>query len=136
MPSPTFLRPLQALQFTQCTPMALEQTQKKWAQNDHYYGLGLAYQLANYRNTLFFEAADNKGGKKETAYNINLGLGYDLGSITPQFAYQYAWQDTQYKQHVFGLYAAALVAGGVVKAGVKYLLGKRDKRFQRCNRRR
>ena len=74
--------------------------------------------------------------ERNHAYNINLGLGYDLGSITPQFAYQYAWQDTQYKQHVFGLYAAAPVAGGVVKAGVKYLLGKRDKRFQRCNRRR
>ena len=98
----------------------------KWAQNDHYYGLGLAYQLANYRNTLIFEAADNKGGDKETAYSINLGLGYDLGSITPQFAYQYAWQDNQYKQHVFGLSAAAPVAGGVVKAGVKYLLGKNE----------
>ena len=100
----------------------------KWAKNTHYYGLGLAYQLADYRNTLIFEAADNKGalaGKpKDTAYNINLGLGYNLGTITPQFAYQYAWQDNQYKQHVFGLSAAAPVAGGTVKAGVKYLMGK------------
>ena len=123
MPSPTFLRPLQALQFMQCTPMALEQTQK----NGHRMTTITAWvQLISQLiiEIHFFEAADNKGGKKETAYNINLGLGYDLGSITPQFAYQYAWQDTQYKQHVFGLYAAAPVAGGVVKAGVKYLLGK------------
>ncbi|WP_289184696.1 porin, partial [uncultured Parasutterella sp.] len=98
----------------------------EWAKNNHYYGLGLAYQLGGYRNTLIFESADNKGGNGETAYNVNLGLGYNLGAITPQFAYQYAWQDTQYKQHVFGLSAAAPVAGGTVKAGVKYLLGKNE----------
>lgn len=65
MPSPTFLRPLQGLQFMQCTPMALEQTQKKWAQNDHYYGLGLAYQLANYRNTLFLKLLITRAVRKK-----------------------------------------------------------------------
>lgn len=65
MPSPTFLRPLQALQFMQCTPMAPEQTQKKWAQNDHYYGLGLAYQLANYRNTLFLKLLITRAVRKK-----------------------------------------------------------------------
>lgn len=57
---------------------------------------------------------------------MNLGLGYNFGAITPQFAYLYAWQDTQYKQHVFGLSAATPVAGDTVKVGFKYLLGKNE----------
>ena len=98
----------------------------EWARNNHYYGLGLAYNFGGYRNSVIFEAADNKGGNGETAYSINLGLGYNFGAITPQFAYQYAWQDTQYKQHTFGLSAAAPAAGGTVKVGAKYLMGKNE----------
>lgn len=98
----------------------------KWAKYNHYYGLGLAYELGGYRDILVFEAVDNKGGNDETAYNVHLGLGYNFGAITPQFAYQYAWQATQYKQHVFCLSAAAPVAGDTVKVGFKYLLGKNE----------
>ncbi len=97
----------------------------EWAYNDHYYGIGARYVMGGFKNSLIFEAADGKGtAKDETAYSINLGLGYNLGAITPQFAYQYAWQDNSYKQHTFGLSALAPVAGGTVKAGVKYLMGK------------
>lgn len=98
----------------------------KWSDNNHYYGVGAQYAFGGFKNSLIFEAVDNKNSDKETAYLVHLGLGYNFGSITPQFAYQYAWQDEQYKQHTFGLSAAAPVAGGTVKAGVKYLLLKSE----------
>lgn len=102
----------------------------KWSDNIHYYGIGAQYTLGGFKNSLIFEAVDNKGvaatANSNTAYLINLGLGYDLGSWTPMFAYQYNWQDEGIKDHVFGLSSAVKVAGGTAKLGARYLLGKND----------
>ena len=102
----------------------------KWSDNIHYYGIGAQYTLGGFKNSLIFEAVDNKGvaatENSNTAYLINLGLGYDLGSWTPMFAYQYNWQDEGIKDHVFGLSSAVKVAGGTAKLGARYLLGKND----------
>ncbi len=100
----------------------------KWSKNNHYYGVGAKYANGPLTSSLIFEvqqqkaAADNKNAK----YNVDFGFAYDLGSITPMFAYRYDWQDEGQKLNTFGLSAKAPVAGGTVMAGVRYYLGKDD----------
>jgi len=112
----------------------------KWSKNGHYYGLGVLYNANNIKSSLIFEATQNKNGEwnKDTKkfvtegknlkakYGINYGLEWNLGSITPMFAYQYIWQDGGNKDHQFGLSAAAPLAGGTVKVGARYTFGKDD----------
>jgi predicted porin len=99
----------------------------KWSYNSHYYGLGAQYALGGFTNSLIFEAVDGKGtSNNNTAYLINLGLGYKIGIFTPQFAYQYNWQDKGNKDNVFGLSTSVAIAGGTAKIGARYLFGKDD----------
>ena len=108
---------------------------KKWSDNTHYYGIGAQYTLGGFKNSLIFEAVDNKGQadagyslakSDKTAYLINLGLGYDFGTWTPMFAYQYNWQDEGVKANIFGLSAAVKLGGGTAKLGARYAFGKND----------
>jgi predicted porin len=118
---------------------------KQWSGNHHYYGIGAQYSFGGFTNSLIFEATDGKGDKStgtsktvdgekvgvvgkytDTQYLINLGIGYKIGIFTPQFAYQYNWQDGGNKDNVFGLSTAVEVAGGTAKIGARYLLGKND----------
>jgi predicted porin len=115
----------------------------QWSGNHHYYGIGAQYSFGGFTNSLIFEATDGKGSKAtgsipagktepiankytEAQYLINLGIGYKVGIFTPQFAYQYNWQDGGNKDNVFGLSTAVEVAGGTAKIGARYLLGKDD----------
>jgi predicted porin len=99
----------------------------KWSYNNHYYGIGAQYALGGFTNSLIFEAVDGKGtSNNNTAYLINLGLGYKVGIFTPQFAYQYNWQDKGNKDNIFGLSTSVAIAGGTAKIGARYLLGKDD----------
>ena len=99
----------------------------KWSDNVHYYGIGGQYTLGGFKNSLIFEAVDNKGQtNSNTAYLINLGLGYNFGAITPMFAYQYNWQKDGVKDNVFGLSALAPLGGGTAKIGARYLFGKNE----------
>jgi predicted porin len=113
----------------------------KWSENHHYYGIGAQYSVGGFTNSLIFEATDGKGTKAtgtlvngkptaskytESQYLINLGIGYKFGIFTPQFAYQYNWQDGGNKDNVFGLSTSVAVAGGTAKIGARYLLGKND----------
>jgi predicted porin len=103
---------------------------KKWSENGHYYGLGAKVVKGGLTSSLIFEAAQNKDQTTATArkakYGINFGASYNLGAITPMFAYQYIWQDEGNKDHQFGLSASAQLAGGTAKIGAKYLFGKND----------
>lgn len=109
---------------------------EKWSENDHYYGIGATYKNAGLNLDLIFEAQDNKGVKAavtgpvkdliNTLYQIDFGASYDFGVITPMFAYRYQTQDDVGQAHTFGLSAKAPVAGGTVKAGVRYRLEKAD----------
>jgi predicted porin len=102
----------------------------KWSKNGHYYGLGAKVVKGGLTSSLIFEAAQNKDQEKaaarNTKYGINFGASYNLGAITPMFAYQYIWQDEGVKDHQFGLSASAQLAGGTAKIGAKYLFGKND----------
>jgi len=108
----------------------------KWSDNNHYYGLGLKYQEGAIKSSLVFEALDNKGvdvdadgvktDRGEPLYTINYGLEYNLGSVTPMFAYRFMDQDKGLKLHKFGLSAKVNVAGGDALLGVSYLFGKND----------
>jgi predicted porin len=102
----------------------------KWSKNGHYYGLGAKVVKGGLTSSLIFEAAQNKDQEKaaarNTKYGINFGASYNLGAITPMFAYQYIWQDEGVKDHQFGLSASANLAGGTAKIGAKYLFGKND----------
>lgn len=81
----------------------------KWSENTHYYGLGVKYEEGAIRSSLIFEATDGKAPEakyvKEQVYVINYGLEYNLGSVTPMFAYQFATQDGGNRTHMFGLSA-------------------------------
>ena len=107
---------------------------EKWSKNGHYYGLGVKYQANAIKSSLIFEATQNKNAtatapavaNKKAKYGINYGLEWDLGAITPMFAYQYIWQEDGDKNHQFGLSAKAPVAGGTVKVGARYTFGKDD----------
>ena len=50
----------------------------KWADNDHYYGLGLKYANGPAKASLIFEAADNKGNYELTAKSTPLEVGNKL----------------------------------------------------------
>ncbi len=103
--------------------------EEKWSKNGHYYGLGVLYNANSIKSSLIFEATQNKNvvvGNNKAKYGINYGLEWNLGSITPMFAYQYIWQDGGNKDHQFGLSAAAPLAGGKVKVGARYTFGKND----------
>ena len=99
---------------------------EKWSKNNHYYGLGAKYNANAITSSLIFEAKQVKetAVNMNTQYAINFGFEYNLGSITPMFAYQYAWQDEGKKTNMFGLSAKVPVAGGDVLAGARYLFGK------------
>lgn len=108
---------------------------KQWSKNNHYYGLGVKYQEAGIKSSLIFEATDGKGtavkATKDTAakkaveptYVVNYGLEYNMGDVTPMFAYQFATQDGGYRTHMFGLSAKVAVAGGDAMIGARYLFG-------------
>lgn len=97
----------------------------KWSENAHYYGIGAKYAANGLTTSLIFEARQPAHGLgAETRYNIDFGAGYNMGAITPMFAYRYNWQDGGENLHTFGLSAKAPVAGGTVKAGVRYFMGK------------
>uniref|UniRef100_UPI00402A93D4 porin n=1 Tax=Turicimonas muris TaxID=1796652 RepID=UPI00402A93D4 len=100
---------------------------QKWSKNNHYYGIGAKYKANAITSSLIFEAKQIKEAadtNKNTQYAINFGFEYNLGSVTPMFAYQYAWQDEGKKTNMFGLSAKVPVAGGDVLAGARYLFGK------------
>ena len=106
--------------------MAGNDQAQKWSKNNHYYGLGAKYNANAITSSLIFEAKQVKetAANMNTQYAINFGFEYNLGSITPMFAYQYAWQDEGKKTNMFGLSAKVPVAGGDVLAGARYLFGK------------
>ena len=88
--------------------------------------------VSSTKQTQLIPAVDNKGAAAETwpeadkadrAYIINYGLEYNLGSITPMFAYQWFNQDGGKKTNLFGLSAKVPVAGGDVLVGARYLFG-------------
>lgn len=96
----------------------------KWSKNNHYYGIGAKYAANAITSSLIFEARDNKPEHNKREMWINYGFEYNLGSVTPMFAYQWHNQDGGKKTHLFGLSAKVKVAGGDVLAGARYLFGK------------
>jgi predicted porin len=102
----------------------------KWSKNGHYYGLGAKVVKGGLTSSLIFEAAQNKDQTTEAArkakYGVNFGIGYNMGAITPMFAYQYVGQSEGVKDHQFGLSASAKLAGGTAKIGARYVFGKND----------
>ncbi len=63
-------------------------------------------------------------GDKKRVLTINYGLEYNLGSVTPMFAYQWYNQDGGKKVNQFGLSAKVSVGGGDALVGARYLFGK------------
>lgn len=109
----------------------IEDDAEEWSKNNHYYGVGAKYKNAGLNLNLIFEARDNKATKAtiggvKTLYQIDLGASYDLGSVTPMFAYRYQTQEDVAQAHTFGLSALAPLGNGKVKAGVRYRLEKAD----------
>ena len=104
--------------------------ENKWSKNNHYYGLGALYNANAIKSSLILEAVDHKDAtgdaKKKTQYVINYGFEYNLGTVTPMFAYQWAHQDEGKKTHMFGLSAKVAVGGGDLLAGGRYLFGDDD----------
>ena len=103
---------------------------EKWSKNNHYYGIGAKYEANAIKSSLIFEAVDNKDTagteKKKTQYAINFGFEYNLGTVTPMFAYQWAHQDEGKKTNMFGLSAKVAVGGGDALVGARYLFGDDD----------
>ena len=98
----------------------------KWSENNHYYGIGAKYQANAIKSSLIFEAIDNKGAEEKRVFTINYGLEYNLGSVTPMFAYQWYNQDGGKKVNQFGLSAKVSVGGGDALVGGRYLFGHNE----------
>ena len=77
---------------------------------------------AEYKEWAKTEIGEAKAAKK-TAYAINYGLEWNLGSWTPMFAYQWAHQNGGKKTHMFGLSASVKIGGGDALLGARYLFG-------------
>ena len=124
----------------------------KWADNQHYYGIGASYAAGGLKSSLIFDVRDNKGkansytitekvgtadvdianNVKKAIYSVNYGLSYNFGPITPQFGYTFTTQDDVASQHTFGLSATAPVAGGEAALGARYVFGQLDGQLKRA----
>ncbi len=105
----------------------------RWADNHHYYGVGVKNTTGAFSGSLIFEATDGKGKDPvdgETydvpAYSITAGGNYNLGVATLSAIYQYAWSSDEYKQNAFGLSTAIPAFGGTAKLGTKFVFGKNE----------
>jgi predicted porin len=110
------------------TGKAIVDDSSKWSKNGHYYGLGAKLVKGPLTSSLIFEAATNKdqSSTAKAKYGVNFGAAYNLGVITPMFAYQYVGQSEGIKDHQFGLSASVKAAGGTAKIGARYVFGKND----------
>lgn len=85
---------------------------------------------SHFDNALAKAFAENKEAKKadlpasKALYVINYGLEYNLGQVTPMFAYQWAHQNGGRKTHMFALSAKISVGGGDALIGARYMFGK------------
>ena len=77
-------------------------------------------QYKNWAKTVIEEGEPDK----KRVFIINYGLEYNLGSVTPMFAYQWYNQDGGKKVNQFGLSAKVSVGGGDALVGARYLFGK------------
>lgn len=101
----------------------------QWSKNNHYYGVGVKYQEAGIKSSLIFETTDAKDaeeGKKNATYVVNYGVEYDMGSVTPMFAYQFATKNKGDQTHMFGLSAKVAVGGGDALIGARYIFGEEN----------
>ena len=85
---------------------------------------------SHFNSTLADAFAANKDEKvanlsaSKALYEINYGLEYNMGKVTPMFAYQWAHQNGGRKTHMFGLSAKVSVGGGDALIGARYMFGK------------
>ena len=104
-----------------------EDSDKKWSENSHYYGLGAKAAWGAFSGSAIFEVKDNKAvADSEPSYAITVGGNQKFEAFTLSGLYQYAWQDDEYKQHVAAVSSAIPLAGGTAKLGVKGLMGEFD----------
>lgn len=91
------------LQFTAMYSNGVDGDENKWSKNDHYYGVGLTYDVGNFNSNFMFEHMDHKkpvkwgeGEAKLKGTNLyTVGASYDFGDFTLYGTYQYAQHATR-----------------------------------------
>lgn len=117
-----------------------DDSEQKWSRNDHYYGLGLTYEIGALNLTGIIERFDYKsvrdaGDKSAMVYSFS--AAYDFEVAKAYFGYQYAnryhsidqledWNigGKGFNQNAFTLGAEVPAAGGTFKLAANYGFGK------------
>ena len=110
----------------------------KWSKNDHYYGLGVTYELGSLNLSGIVERFDYKAEQDMKASMIySLSAAYDFEVAKLYFGYQYASRFHEFSQledwsfgkkgmnqNAFTLGTEIPAAGGTIKLAVNYGFGK------------
>lgn len=112
----------------------------KWSDRDHYYGLGVSYEsgplalaaIAEMRK--YDRAAD--WADNDDSWTFTVAAAYDFEVVRPSFVYQHASKtrefaageisDAAYNFDSFMLGATALLGQGTLRASIQYVKGEND----------
>lgn len=91
------------LQFTAMYSNGTDGDDNKWAKNNHYYGVGVTYDVGAFNSNFMFEREDHKSKvayadgsvKLDPTNYYTLGASYDFGDFTLYGAYQYVSHGTR-----------------------------------------
>lgn len=114
-----------------------EDDTNKWALNNHYYGVGLTYEIGGLNLVGIIERFDNKADEAKPTMVYSLSAAYDFEVAKVYFGYQYADRfhtmdqsedlfvgGKGMNQNAFTLGTEIPAAGGTFKLAVNYGFGK------------
>ncbi len=112
----------------------------KWSDRDHYYGLGVSYEsgplaLAAIAEMRKYDRAADWAGNDDS-WTFTVAAAYDFEVVRPSFVYQHASKtrefaageisDAAYNFDSFMLGATAPLGQGTLRASVQYVKGEND----------
>lgn len=120
-----------------------EDSNAKWSDRDHYYGLGVSYENGPLALAAIAEmrkynklAERNNLSDNDDSWTFTVAAAYDFELIRPSFVYQHASKtrefaageisDAAYNFDSFMLGATAPLGQGTLRASVQYVKGEND----------
>lgn len=121
--------------------MGDDDSAQKWADRDHYYGVGLSYEqgplaLAAVAETRRYDSTQERTGSDD-AWTYTLAAAYDFEFVRPSLVYQHASKTREfggefidsadaYQFDSFMLGATAPLGQGTLHASVQYVKGENE----------
>ena len=112
-----------------------EDSNARWSDRNHYYGLGLSYENGPLAMAAIAEMRTYDGTAIDDAWTFTVAAAYDFEVVRPSFVYQHASKTREfggesleggYNFDSFMLGAAAPLGQGTLRASVQYVKGEND----------